>query len=84
MERTAWEWSFLMKPEEYKERKETVGRWEIHVVSYRLGDEWICTVDNVSPGANVARATGATREEAEKKALDRARDRLASTRVRPA
>jgi hypothetical protein len=70
-----------MKVEEYREWREEIGRWQIHVVSYRLGDEWICTVDNVSPGANIAGATGATREEAEKKALERARERLAATRV---
>lgn len=70
-----------MKPEQHQEHKEKVGRWTIPVVSYKLGKEWICTVDNVSPGANIARATGATREEAESKAVGKAKERLAETRV---
>ncbi len=72
-----------MKAEEHQERREKLERWEVHIVSYKLGDQWTCTVDNVSPGANVARATGLTREEAEKKALDKAKERLAQTRVHP-
>lgn len=64
-----------------RERKEWVGRWEIHIVSYRLDKVWICTVDNVSPGANIARATGKTREEAEERAMGKAKERLAQTRV---
>jgi hypothetical protein len=36
--------------------------------------------DNVSPGASLARTTGATREEAEQEALDRARQLLSRTR----
>ena len=70
-----------MKVEEHKERTEEIGQWKIHVVSYRVDKEWICTVDNVSPGANISRSTGASREEAEKKALDKAKERLATTRV---
>ncbi len=70
-----------MKAEEHQERNEQFGRWQIHIVSYKFDEKWICTVDNVSPGANVASATGATREEAEKKALERAKERLAATRV---
>ncbi|GEM_PF-1998623 len=70
-----------MRAEGYRERKETVGRWEIRVVSYKVGDEWIATVDNVSPGANIAGASGKTREEAENKALERAKERLAATRT---
>jgi hypothetical protein len=67
-----------MKAEEHKER---VGRWEIHIVGYRLDKEWVCTVDNVSPGANIARATGKTREETEELAVGKAKERLAQTRV---
>jgi dsRNA-specific ribonuclease len=72
-----------MKAEQYHERNEQVGRWQIHIVSYKFDDKWVCTVDNVSPGANVASATAASREEAEKKAIERAKERLAATRVVP-
>ena len=69
------------KPAEYKERKEKVPPFAIHVVSYRLGERWHCVVDNVDPGAVVARAQGATREEAEGEAVGKAREFVAKTRV---
>ena len=54
-----------MKVEEYGERKLDVGGWEVNLASYRLGAEWHCKADNVSPGATLCRTTGASREEAE-------------------
>lgn len=59
--------------EEHQSRTETVGTWTIRIKSYKLGNGYICTVDNVDSGAVVARATGATREEAETKAVDQAK-----------
>jgi hypothetical protein len=52
----------------------------VNLTSYKLGQEWHCKADNVSPGAWLARTTGATREETEQKALDRARQLLSRTR----
>jgi hypothetical protein len=69
-----------MKPEDYSERTTEIEGWRVHVVSYRLGEKYISTADNVSPGANLARREGATREEAEAKVLERARELLARTR----
>ena len=46
------------------------------VLTYLLGYD----VDNVSPGATIARASAPTREEAERVALANARTRLAATR----
>ncbi len=54
----------------------------MNITSCRLGDVFHCKADNVSPGAALARTTGATREEAEKKALERAEHLLGRTRVR--
>ncbi|HVP48927.1 MAG TPA: hypothetical protein VMT32_20175 [Bryobacteraceae bacterium] len=70
-----------MKVEEFQERRVEVGGWQVNLTSYRLGEVFHCKADNVSPGAALARATGATREEAEKKALERAEQLLARTRV---
>ena len=70
-----------MKTEEYSSRYEQVGRWKINIVSYKLGDQYICTVNNVEPGATLARGQGATREEAEKSAIEKAEHMLAKTRV---
>ena len=44
----------------------------------RLGDVYHCTIYNVDPGARFARADGSTREEAERKALEKA-DALSRT-----
>jgi len=69
-----------MKAEEYAERRLELAGWPVNVASYRLGNEWRAKADNVSPGAALARTIGATREEAERKALDRAAELLARTR----
>jgi hypothetical protein len=69
-----------MKAEEYQERKVEVAGWPVNLASYRLDAEWHCKADNVSPGAALARTKGATREEAEEKALKRAEELLARTK----
>jgi len=66
----------IMRPEEYQERIQSVPPFQIHIVSYRLGDEFHCSVDNVDPGAVIARSQGSTRAEAELAALERATKRL--------
>jgi hypothetical protein len=69
-----------MKAEDYSERLLEVAGWPLRLISYRLGETFYCKADNVSPGALVARAAGASREEAEAKALQTAGERLARTR----
>jgi hypothetical protein len=68
-----------MQVEQYSERLVEVEPWQVKLSSYKLGDTFHCKADNVSPGAALARTTGATREEAENKALDRARQLLSRT-----
>ena len=68
-----------MKIEEYQERKIAVDGWEVNLTSYRMGAEWHAKADNVSPGATLCRTTGASREEAEEKALKRAEELLDRT-----
>jgi hypothetical protein len=68
-----------MKPEAYSERKIELNGWQIRLTSYKLGAEFHCTADNVSPGAWLARTRGASRREAEQQALDKARKLLART-----
>ena len=65
-----------VRPQEYLERTESVPPFRIHIVSYRLGDVYYCSVDNVDPGAVIARSEGSTREEAEVRALERAKKLL--------
>jgi hypothetical protein len=69
-----------MKPEEHAERTLEIAGWPVRLTSYKLGAEFHCVADNVSPGACLARTVGATREEAKQKALTRAESMLSRTR----
>ena len=69
-----------MKPEAYEEKRLEAEGWPVRLISYKLGDVFHCQADNVSPGAVLVRETGASREEAERKALEAARRRLGRTR----
>lgn len=71
-----------MNVENHLERRLEIGGWEVNLRSYQIGDTFYCKADNVSPGANIARSTGATREEAEQKAIAKATERLAATKRR--
>jgi hypothetical protein len=69
-----------MKAEEYAERRLELAGWPVNVASYRLGSQWHAKADNVSPGAALARDEGTTRDEAERRALERAKELLSRTR----
>ena len=69
-----------MKAEEFQERQLELAGWPVNLSSYRLDEVWHAKADNVSPGAGLCRTTGATREEAEKKAIDRASELLSRTK----
>lgn len=73
-----------MRAEAYQRRQERLGDWEVGITSYKLGGAYLCEVDNVSPGARLARGKGTTRDEAEAQALGKAREMLARTRVHAA
>ena len=70
----------MPKPEEYGKRQQELDGWSITVETYKLGDIYYCTIANVDPGARFARAEGATREDAETKALEKAARYLKQTR----
>ncbi len=69
-----------MQAEDHSERIVDVNGWQCRLTSYKLGEIYHCQADNVSPGARLARATGATKEEAERRALERATELLSRTR----
>ena len=71
-----------MKAENFSERRVEVDGWPVNVSSYQLGEKWHAKADNVSPGANLARAEADTREAAEQRVLDRARELLGRTKRR--
>ena len=73
----------MLKSEDYRETKQELDGWPVNIVSYRVGDKFYCTIDNVSPGARFARAEGKTREEAESTAIEKAKRYLKQTRKFP-
>jgi len=72
-----------MNAEAFRERRDEIGGWAVNIVSYKIGDRFYCSIDNVDPGARFARAEGATREEAEAAARRKATQYLQQTRRRP-
>lgn len=72
-----------MKSDEFSERRDELAGWPVNVVSYRIGDRFYCTVDNVDPGARIARADGSSREAAEAAAIEKATRYLQQTRRHP-
>ncbi len=72
-----------MRAEDYQERRIEINGWPVNLTSYRTGAVYHCKADNVSPGAALARTTGATRQEAEEKVIARARELLSRTRRQP-
>jgi hypothetical protein len=69
-----------MKPEDYSRRQQEIAGWPATIESYKLGDVYHCTIANVDPGARIARADGATKEEAELRAIEKATRYLQQTR----
>jgi hypothetical protein len=82
-EESAMQSETILRAEDYRRRRERLEGWDIGITSYKLGGRYCCEVDNVSPGARLARGEGATRDEAEAEALNKARELLAKTRVYP-
>jgi hypothetical protein len=71
-----------MKVENHSERRIEIDGWPVNLTSYQIGETFHCKADNVSPGAALARTTGATRQEAEDKAIARAKELLGRTKKR--
>lgn len=70
------------RPANYSERMLEVAGWPVKITSYQVGVVYHCTIDNVSPGAWIARAQGHTKDAAETAALERARQLLERTKRR--
>ena len=65
---------------DYSRRQQELGGWQVMVETYKLGDLYHCSIVNVDPGARFARGNGATKEEAESSAIEKATRYLAQTR----
>lgn len=68
--------------EGFAERQIDIDGWPVKLTSYRVGEQYICQADNVSPGACLARFSAGTAEEAEKQAVSKARHLLSKTHRR--
>ena len=62
----------MPRVEDYSSRKMQLAGWPVTIITYRLGDVYRTTIDNTDPGAWVVKAQGASRNEAEAKALKEA------------
>jgi hypothetical protein len=69
-----------MKPENYSERKVEIEGWQVNLTTYQLDGKWHSKADNVSPGASLARMVADSREDAETRALARAKELLSRTK----
>jgi hypothetical protein len=69
-----------MRAENYQEKEMELAGWPVRIVSYKLGDQYVCEADNVSPGARLARFAAATLEEAEQQVISKAQHMLGKTR----
>jgi hypothetical protein len=69
----------MAQREGYQTEAREIAGWKVNVVSYAIGERYYCHVDNVDPGAVIARTEAATREEAMLLAIAKATERLPRT-----
>jgi dsRNA-specific ribonuclease len=72
-----------MQAEEFTHRTLDLAGWEIIVETYRLGETYFTTISSADAGARFARAEGASRDEAERAASEKAAHWLDRTRRFP-
>jgi dsRNA-specific ribonuclease len=73
-----------MQAEEFTHRTQELDGWEIIVETYRLGETYFTTISSADAGARFARGQGASRDEAEQAAIEKAAHWLDRTRRFPA
>ena len=66
----------MLRAEEYRIETLEIHGVPLNVTSYRIGERYHCHVENVDPGATIARAEASSRTEAQKLALAKTRERL--------
>ena len=65
---------------QFSREETTFAGWPARVTTYAVLGRWVCVIDDVDPGAAVARGRGATRDEAVERASAAAAVRFAATR----
>jgi hypothetical protein len=66
----------MLKAEQHHIEKREIAGVKVSVQSYKIGDRFHCHVSNDDPGATIARAEGATIEQALQLAMQKVRQRL--------
>jgi hypothetical protein len=69
-----------VKADDFTRRRQELGGWPIVVETYRAGSTFYCTISSEDPGARFARGQGASRDDAERVALEKAERWLGQTR----
>lgn len=69
-----------MRAEGFRVRRLDLAGWPVRITTYRIGETWHAKADNVSPGAQIAKARADTLAAAEARVLEVAEARLAGTR----
>ncbi len=70
-----------MKADDFQAVVQEMEGMRIRVTSYKIGPQYFCHVDNIDPGATIARAQAESQADAVAVALAKARERL-SPRIR--
>ena len=65
-----------MKAEGYLVERQEINGTPVTVTGYKIGPLHYCHVENVEPGATIARASGDTAEKAKSDAMAKATKRL--------
>jgi hypothetical protein len=68
----------IMKAEDYRVEHREISGVTVKAASYRIGENFYCHVENLDPGATIARAEAVTREEAIQIAIQKAAQRLSN------
>ena len=66
----------------FRERQIELAGWPVRLTSYRIGENYVCQADNVSPAACLARFSAPTLEQAESQVISKAQHMLSKTRRR--
>ena len=69
-----------MKAEQFKTYTTQLHGFKVNVTTYKIGDEFICVIDNYEPGGQIARSQAPTKEKAIEEALKEADAKLSKSR----
>ena len=72
-----------MNAEQYETYSSELCGFNINVTTYKIDTQFYCIVDNVDPGAQVAKAKAPTKDAAIEKALKDSEEKLSNTRRNP-